>query len=155
MDYKNKYDASLELAADYRNAYLEQSKTEEVEVLEEIFPELKESEETLMTLDEAIKYCKEKSCENTACGKNHKQLAEWLTELKSYRDSTTQKVQKPVNKVYKPKLREGDIIMHQGTKNVYQVIAIVGDYYQLKYGDTYTAQKCIEVDKCSSLIKRN
>lgn len=46
--------------------------------------------ETLMTLDEAIEHCKEKSCDDTVCGKEHKQLSEWLTELKSYRSSVAQ-----------------------------------------------------------------
>lgn len=40
----------------------------------------------MMTLDEAIKHCQEKSCDNTECAKDHKQLGEWLTELKEYRN---------------------------------------------------------------------
>ena len=42
-----------------------------------------------MTLDEAIKHCEEvaDTCENKECGKEHKQLAEWLKELKAYRDN--------------------------------------------------------------------
>ena len=55
--------------------------------------------ETLMTLDKAIEHCKEKSCDDTACGKEHKQLAEWLTELKGYRCSVTQEAHKPADKV--------------------------------------------------------
>lgn len=55
--------------------------------------------ETLMTLDKAIEHCKEKSCDDTACGKEHKQLAEWLTELKGYRGSVTQEAHKPADKV--------------------------------------------------------
>lgn len=39
-----------------------------------------------MTLDEAIKHCKEKSCSNTECAKEHKQLGEWLIELKQRRE---------------------------------------------------------------------
>ena len=42
---------------------------------------------TAMTLDEAIQHCKEKSCGNTECAKEHKQLGEWLTELKCLRSS--------------------------------------------------------------------
>ena len=38
-----------------------------------------------MTLDEAIQHCKEKSCGNSLCAKEHKQLAEWLAELKCLR----------------------------------------------------------------------
>lgn len=38
-----------------------------------------------MTLDEAIQHCREKSnC--SKCGEEHKQLAEWLEELKQYRE---------------------------------------------------------------------
>lgn len=40
-----------------------------------------------MTLDEAIKHCEEvadlKGC--SKCGKQHRQLASWLSELKEYR----------------------------------------------------------------------
>lgn len=38
-----------------------------------------------MTLDEAIEHCEEKSKCGTACGMEHKQLAEWLKELKVFR----------------------------------------------------------------------
>lgn len=37
-----------------------------------------------MTLEEAIKHCHEKSC-NTKCGREHKQLAQWLEELLEFR----------------------------------------------------------------------
>ena len=42
----------------------------------------------MMTLDEAIQHCKEKSCDNTGCAKDHQQLGEWLTELKHYREKS-------------------------------------------------------------------
>ena len=38
-----------------------------------------------LTIDEAIAHCKEKSCGNSACASQHKQLAQWLTELKEYK----------------------------------------------------------------------
>ena len=38
-----------------------------------------------MTLEEAIIHCNEKSCGNTQCAFEHKQLAEWLQELQEYR----------------------------------------------------------------------
>lgn len=38
-----------------------------------------------MTLDEAIEHCEEKAQCGTACGMEHKQLAEWLRELKMFR----------------------------------------------------------------------
>ena len=40
-----------------------------------------------MTLEQAIKHCEEKSeCKEGACSKEHAQLAEWLKELKYYRE---------------------------------------------------------------------
>ena len=39
----------------------------------------------VMTLEEAIKHCKEKACDNTQCAIEHRQLAEWLQELQQYR----------------------------------------------------------------------
>jgi molecular chaperone GrpE (heat shock protein) len=41
-----------------------------------------EKEGYFMKLDEAIQHCEEKACENNQCSKEHKQLAEWLKELK-------------------------------------------------------------------------
>ena len=38
-----------------------------------------------MTLDEAIQHCEEKALCGDICGLEHKQLAEWLKELKGYR----------------------------------------------------------------------
>ena len=41
-----------------------------------------------MTLDEAIEHCYEvvnNECKNYGCRMDHKQLAEWLIELKSYK----------------------------------------------------------------------
>lgn len=41
-----------------------------------------------MTLEEAIQHCEEVSqnCENEQCALDHKQLKEWLLELKQYRE---------------------------------------------------------------------
>lgn len=44
-----------------------------------------------MTLDEAIEHCEEKSQCGTACGMEHKQLAEWLRELKVFRSKYQRK----------------------------------------------------------------
>lgn len=40
-----------------------------------------------MTLDEAIQHCEDVSstCKNEQCAIDHKQLANWLKELKEYR----------------------------------------------------------------------
>ena len=43
-----------------------------------------------MTLDEAIEHCYEiinNEWKNYKCRMDHKQLAEWLTELKKYREA--------------------------------------------------------------------
>ena len=46
----------------------------------------------MMTLDEAIEHARQRAEDCTECGKEHKQLAEWLEELKHnrevYRDLT-------------------------------------------------------------------
>lgn len=44
-----------------------------------------------MTLEEAIEHCREKSCNNSECAAEHKQLAEWLTELKALKDGVASK----------------------------------------------------------------
>ena len=54
------------------------------------------------------------------------------------------------NKV-EPKFNEGDWIVHHGTENIYQVVAVIDNQYQLKYGDAYTVQKCADVDRCARL----
>ena len=38
-----------------------------------------------MTLDEAIEHCEEKAKGCDSCSKEHKQLADWLRELKVFR----------------------------------------------------------------------
>ena len=47
-----------------------------------------------MTLDEAIQHCEEKALCGDACGLEHKQLAEWLKELKGYRMNEETKLDK-------------------------------------------------------------
>ena len=42
-------------------------------------------------------------------------------------------------------------VIHHGTENVYQVVALIDNQYQLKYGDNYTVQKCDDVDRCTRL----
>lgn len=41
-----------------------------------------------MTLEEAIKHAEEKSKGCSKCNEEHKQLAEWLKELKYYREKS-------------------------------------------------------------------
>jgi len=45
-----------------------------------------EQKPATMSLDEAIKHCKEKSCGNNACALEHKQLEKWLIELKELKE---------------------------------------------------------------------
>lgn len=47
-----------------------------------------------MTLDEAIQHCEEKALCGDVCGLEHKQLAEWLKELKGYRMDEETKLDK-------------------------------------------------------------
>ena len=50
---------------------------------------LGEEEYKPMTLDEAIQHCKDVAASKCdECGKEHTQLAEWLQELKDYKDET-------------------------------------------------------------------
>ena len=41
----------------------------------------------IMTLDEAIKHCEEISNGCDKCADEHRQLADWLKELKNYRQN--------------------------------------------------------------------
>ena len=41
----------------------------------------------MMTLDEAIEHAREKANGCGECAKEHQQLAEWLEELKQFRES--------------------------------------------------------------------
>lgn len=45
-----------------------------------------------MTLDEAIKHCEDKSAGCSKCADEHRQLAEWLKELKSLRQLSANSV---------------------------------------------------------------
>jgi hypothetical protein len=58
--------------------------------------------------------------------------------------------QKPIDKA-EPKFHKGEWIIHQGTENIYQVVALIDNHYQLKYGDNYAVQKCTDVDRYARL----
>lgn len=52
-----------------------------------------------MTLDQAIKHCEEKAeCKDGECSKEHAQLAEWLKELKYYREQKQKSNQWAISK---------------------------------------------------------
>lgn len=120
----------------------------------EIFPELAESEDSEVNEDERIRkglINGFKEClENCPYPKNVVKywhdieidsILNWLEK---------QGEQKPVDKV-KPKFKKEDWIIHQGTGNIYQVVACIDNQYQLKYGDSYTIQRCDDVDRCARL----
>ncbi len=46
-----------------------------------------ENEKQVMTLDEAIEHCEEKSVGCDRCANEHRQLAKWLKELKIYKEN--------------------------------------------------------------------
>ena len=61
---------------------------------------------------------------------------------------------KELNKIEQkptPKFHKGDWIVHQGTENIYQVVAIIDNQYHLMYGNIYTIQKCADVDRYARL----
>ena len=58
----------------------------------------------MLTLEEAIMHCQEKSCGNSECALEHKQLAEWLRELQYRRNIWKNPSQKP---------KEGEIVLIQ------------------------------------------
>lgn len=63
-----------------------------------------------MTLEEAIKHCEERAKICDECGKEHKRLAEWIEELRSYQEiGTVEECREAVEK-QKPKIPdyEGD-----------------------------------------------
>ena len=73
-----------------------------------------------MTLDEAIKHCNEVACKHDKCATEHKQLAQWLTELKGYRASVTQEAQNPADKV-ELKVEAGDWVVSNNNGEVWQI----------------------------------
>jgi len=75
---------------------------------------------------------------------NYSSAKPWIAWLEK------QGEQNPTDKV-EPKFHKGEWIIHQGTENIYQVVAVIDNQYQLKYGDNYTIQYCEDVDRCARL----
>ena len=98
-----------------------------------------------MTLDEAIKHCeevaeeKDKSvelyravkateglitkCEN--CAKEHRQLAEWLKELKAYRQAI-ENIKSEIREAFEDyDYEENDVSEYQSIGNINDIIAII------------------------------
>lgn len=99
-----------------------------------------------MTLDEAIQHCEEKARCGDACGLEHKQLAEWLKELKGYRmREETKPTKEDVKKVLDymlstPKFDEQQFRKTTGLYNFYVQYSGINDegkrYSGRKYFDT-------------------
>lgn len=126
------------------------------EVAEKYFPELKESEdERVRTF--LIGYFDKLIDENSEWGltkETREKIITWLEkqgeQILANSAKTCKDEQKPADEV-EPKFHKGEWIIHQGTDNIYQVVALIDNQYQLKYGDNYTVQKCDDVDRCARL----
>lgn len=71
----------------------------------------------MLNLEQAIEHCEEKSCGNSECALEHKQLAEWLRELQHYRNIWKDPSQKP---------KEGERVLIQvDGSQMY-----IGDYFK-------------------------
>lgn len=61
-----------------------------------VLKEYHEESEPILTLDDAILHCKEKAkADCSKCAKKHMQLAEWLEELRNYREKQIPKNPEP------------------------------------------------------------
>ena len=111
-------------------------------VCEVIFPELRECEDEKI-IKAIIAHIKDMHYYDTYYDVTPDEMIAWLEK---------QIEQKPIMNV-QSKFHEGDWIIHHGTNTIYQVVAIIDNQYQLKYGDTYIIQYCVDVDKCAKLFK--
>ena len=59
-----------------------------------------------MTIFEAIKHCKDRAKKCDECGREHRQLQEWMEELLQYREIGTIEEFKKLMEKQKPSLRE-------------------------------------------------
>lgn len=139
MDYEKKYKDALKWMKKLYPTMTGATK----EDAEHHFPELAESEDEKIRkvlIDYFKRYKEQEECGvKTFYGIPTDDILAWLEK------------QCGQNHVNIPKFHEGDWIVHHGTENIYQVVAIIDNQYQLKYGDNYTVQKCADVDKCARL----
>ena len=103
----------------------------------DVFPELKESE------DERIR--------KRIIDALHGDVLDMEETTKAIAWLEKQCEQKHADNVIKTKFHKGDWIIHQGTENIYQVVAVLSNHYQLRYGDNYTIQNCADVDRHARL----
>lgn len=99
-----------------------------------------------MTLDEAIQHCEEKAICGDACGLEHKQLAEWLRELKRYRMDEENKLDKTtVTKVLEHMLNTPKFDLEKFRK-----VNDLGDFYVeysgIDNGQRYSGRKYVDTE---------
>ena len=99
-----------------------------------------------MTLDEAIQHCEEKALCGDACGLEHKQLADWLKELKSYRMDEENKLDKnTVTKVIEHMLNTPKFDLEKFRKDNDQGDFYV-DYSGIDNGKRYKGRKYVDTE---------
>ena len=77
-----------------------------------------------MTLEEAIQHCHEVAAKDcTDCGKEHEQLALWLTELKSRRIAAIKELEKELERAKHPKTN-GDRIRQMTDEEIAESIGL-------------------------------
>ena len=148
MNYEEKYKRAFEKAKKLYGKYCINN------VLEDLFPELRECKDERIRkgliktisslLDNTILYHTDITKEEALA---------WLEKQgeKTHAKLGQSEVTKTSDQELEPKFHKGEWIIHQGTENIYQVIARIDNQYQLKYGDNYTVQKCADVDRCARL----
>ena len=173
MDYEQKYKEALERAKGVieQNPLMEYLK----KGIEYIFPELKESENERIRkgiirnleylANRAEGFVKDDLKEKIAWLEKQGEKPQGKSALEAIKEEKVDNANKVEPKDYssidphffkttdkvEPKFHKGDWIVHHGTENIYQVVAVIDNQYQLKYGDNYTTQYCEDVDRCARL----
>ena len=91
-----------------------------------------EREEGEMTLDEAIEHAKEVacSCKNKECAEDHRQLAQWLEELREYRKAGEKLDGRPITSMaeyrlhvasYRKMVKELNAKVEKLTREIYEI----------------------------------
>ena len=99
-----------------------------------------------MTLDEAIQHCEEKALCGDACGLEHKQLADWLKELKSYRmDEETKLDKTTVTKVLEQMLNTPKFDLEK-FRRVNEMGDFYVDYSGIDNGHRFKGRKYVDTE---------
>lgn len=100
-----------------------------------------------MTLDEAIQHCEEKALCGDACGLEHKQLAEWLKELKRYRmDEETKLDKTTVTKVLERMLNTPKFDLEKFRK-ANDIGDFSAEYSGIDNGQRFSGKKFFDTEK--------